>query len=99
MDISFIKDFLNLKIAYFLDAIKVKSPILYIIIIFIGSALLVPLIQYSTNCKEIWCQTLNYISIILIGVLGSRTTSIIEEAKNNKDESTLPTDTFIDNNK
>ena len=80
-NLLFLKEMIEANLAKVLDSLKLKSPLVYTIVIFIGAGGLVYLNQWSGNCTETYCKVLNYVGVVLLGLLGVRTTKILEEAK------------------
>lgn len=86
MNLLFLKEMIEANLAKILDSLKFKSPLLYTIVIFIAAGGLVYLNQWSSACTDTYCKILNYVGLILLGLIGTRTTKILEDAKNNQNQ-------------
>lgn len=86
MNLLFLKEMIEANLAKILDNLKFKSPLLYTIVIFIAAGGLVYLNQWSSDCTDTYCKILNYVGLILLGLIGTRTTKILEDAKNNQNQ-------------
>jgi hypothetical protein len=76
-----LKEFINLKLAAIFDALKVKSPLLYVVLVLAAVAVLVPVVQWAASCTEWYCQAASYLGVALLGFFGTKTTDILNEVK------------------